>query len=377
MSSCNGGDEKIESDPGKAEYSQTAPLDPDSGSHAFIGQFILAEPDVSDFKEKTGYQPPIVAYMADWIPDEKLKGWIKKPKNQMELAAFDTSVGDTVKRLLDDGSISALGWSIPLTHWDIKPKHLNKVPNVVSITAGNYDKFIASYARQVKAFGRPLMMTFLPEFNNYGETSFGEKGNLSFDDRDVKNLTSEYGDPDFPDGPERVRDAISHVIDIFNKEGATNVQWYMYGSTHYMMPDDDAGNWWNHPKYYYPGDDYIDWVGKSVHFTTMQEFVDRFEAGYLAWGEITDKPVFIPEFSFHQKKQGREGLYKKIFEEYLHYRNRFKAAAFYHSPIGEKYGIDFGTPLGGKKGKFKSEIEVWKQVVSENQYYRNSISNNQ
>ena len=31
--------------------------------------------------------------------------------------------------------------------------------------------------------------------------------------------------PNFPDGPERFRDAYRHIIDLFRKEGVKNITW--------------------------------------------------------------------------------------------------------------------------------------------------------
>ena len=37
--------------------------------------------------------------------------------------------------------------------------------------------------------------------------------------------TNGYGDPYFPDGPERFRDAYRHIIDLFRKEDVKNITW--------------------------------------------------------------------------------------------------------------------------------------------------------
>jgi hypothetical protein len=69
-----------------------------------------------------------------------------------------------------------------------------------------------------------------------------------------------YGDPTYPDGPERFRDAYRHIVDLFRAEGATNVTWFFHAQTQRFFPQDE---WWNDVKYYYPGDDYVDWIGLS------------------------------------------------------------------------------------------------------------------
>lgn len=74
-----------------------------------------------------------------------------------------------------------------------------------------------------------------------------------------------FGDPTWPDGPEHYRDAYRHIIDIFRQEGATNVTFVFQTNTidgGYL-----PGSYWEpfqQMKHYYPGDDYIDWLGLSA-----------------------------------------------------------------------------------------------------------------
>ena len=53
--------------------------------NAYIGQLILAEPDLTVFKEKTGSTPPIVFFMVDWVQDEDL---FADPKNPAQSVRY-------------------------------------------------------------------------------------------------------------------------------------------------------------------------------------------------------------------------------------------------------------------------------------------------
>jgi len=340
-------------------------------NYAYIGQFIFGGPqDVEDFIKKTGSTPPIVFFGVDWVNDADL---FADPKNPAPVSPIDKDVIGFLDRLSDMGSIPAIVWSIPVPMWDLDSDKTHLVPNIPRILNGEFDDYIRTVARQLKEYGKPIMLTFLGEFNNLGQLSFGAKGFEMPEFEDVKNLVGKYGDPEWPDGPERVRDVFIHVIDIFRQEGANNISWFMYGGTDWLVKNmtDDEGHveWWSHPKYYYPGDEYIDWVGKSVHFRTFAEFTNRFEAAYDAWGEVTQKPFFIPEFNFAEKTKSRGKLMRRIFLDYLPTKPRFKAATFMHSPALLQVGIDWGFPLGGKKGEFPDEIQTWKEVVVKNPYY--------
>jgi hypothetical protein len=112
------------------------------------------------------------------------------------------------------------------------------------------------------------MLTLFSEFNYQGMMSFGVDGTDRF--TEVEHLCRLYGDPSWPDGPERIRDAFIHVIEIFKREDVRNVTWFMYAGSHYMNPRHEDYSPWLHPKYFYPGDEYIDWVGQSVYFVDLQ-----------------------------------------------------------------------------------------------------------
>jgi len=70
-----------------------------------------------------------------------------------------------------------------------------------------------------------------------------------------------YGDPSYPDGPEKYRDAYRHIIDIFRQENVLHITWFFHPTMYTQEPDET----WNDPKWYYPGDDYIDWIGVSIY----------------------------------------------------------------------------------------------------------------
>jgi len=262
----------------------------DEKTHVYIGQFILAAPDLKDFMEKIGSAPPIVFFGVDWVNDE---GLFADDQNPAPVNEIDKDMISFLNKLSDMGSIPAIVWSIPVVFWDLDPDKIHLVPNIPRILNGEFDDYIRTVARQLKEYGKPIMVTFLGEFNNHGQLSFGAKGFEMPEFEDVKDLVGKYGDPKWPDGPERVRDVFIHVINIFRQGGANNISWFMYGGTDWLVKNmtDDKGHveWWSHPKYYYPGDEYIDWVGKSVHFTTFAEFKNRFEAAYDAWGEVTQQ----------------------------------------------------------------------------------------
>ena len=120
------------------------------------------------------------------------------------------------------------------------------------IIDGDFDEELSEWAQDAKVFGFPLMVEFGVEVN--GEW-FPWNGAWNGGD-----TTGGYGDPAQPDGPERFKDAYRHIIDLFRGEGATNITWVFHVNSG-NFPDES----WNSKTAYYPGDEYIDWIGISAY----------------------------------------------------------------------------------------------------------------
>ncbi|WP_457675026.1 heparin lyase I family protein [Thiolapillus sp.] len=121
------------------------------------------------------------------------------------------------------------------------------------IIKGDFDAELSRWARDARDDGIPLLVDFGVEVNGRW---FPWNGSWN-----GGGTTDGYGDPDYPDGPEKFRDAYRHIIDLFRREGAHNVTWFFHVSMYMEEPPEE----WNQPRYYYPGDDYIDWIGVSIY----------------------------------------------------------------------------------------------------------------
>jgi hypothetical protein len=179
---------------------------------------------------------------------------------------------------------------------------------------------VRQFARDVKSLGLPIMLELFNEFDFAANFAFGPDGIQTA--REVSDLNGYYGDKSWPDGPERVRDVIRRVVDLFEAESATNVTWFMHASSSYMSPIvKDEYREWRHPRYFYPGDAYVDWVGQSAFFHDRTDVPNRKLAfsevvrpGYAAWASVTAKPYFIPEFGMLNRDRSRASLIHEILE---------------------------------------------------------------
>lgn len=160
---------------------------------------------------------------------------------------------------------------------------------------GKFDSDLKKWAQDAKRVGIPIMVEFGTEVNGGW---FPWSGILN---GGVK--TNGYGDPNFPDGPERFRDAYRHIIDLFRKEGVKNITWCFH-----VYPPQGTGDVkelhqpWNNLINYYPGDDYIDWIGISVYGafdrgTTWDSFARVLDGAYPELSTISlRKPLAVFEF---------------------------------------------------------------------------------
>ena len=157
------------------------------------------------------------------------------------------------------------------------------------ILNGDFDSALTKWAIEAASTHIPLLAEFGTEVNGNwfpwnGQYNGAEK-------------TTEYGDTNLADGAERFRDAYRHIIDICRNNGATNITWFFHIDA-YSTPDTD----WNSFANYYPGDNYIDWLGVSIYGPQeaneeYQEFSEIMNDIYPDLSNLANKPIAILEFA--------------------------------------------------------------------------------
>lgn len=236
------------------------------------------------------------------IPEFPLRGQIES-----QTARFERQVGKGVAfsivgnnwvngirfPALEVESVHAAG-RIPVVHikpWSEKRRGLgaDRDYSFEKILAGWYDPDLRRYAQAARTFARPIVLDFAPEANgNWYPWSGVFQGG---------RLTTGYGNPTLADGPERYRDTYRRLVDLFRAEGATNVTWVFH-----VVGDDKPLETWNSKQAYYPGDNYVDWIGVSIY--SAQYPGDQWEDFTVgmdhAYRELTalspTKPMAVLEF---------------------------------------------------------------------------------
>jgi len=270
---------------------------PESGCYhaAFVGSDLQ-----STFEQLAGKQIAIEMFFTGW-PSNKIPDFPQAKCNT----------------IVTNGAVPHITWMFEVTG---SPYPLD------AIISGSFDTYISGYATQVKNWGKTLFIRPGHEMNGdwykYGGQNNGG-GTLNG-----------FGDPNKADGPERFIAAYRHIVDIFNNLGVTNVTW-VWCPNNGSAPDAS----WNTYDAYYPGDEYVDWVGMDgYNFGTSQswsswvEFFNIYNSFYHAM-EVYNKPIMIGEYASVEDPQNVNRKANWITNAYLYTKAVFpkiKAITWFH-----------------------------------------------
>jgi hypothetical protein len=185
------------------------------------------------------------------------------------------------------GSLPLVFWS----PWD-RPYEQKAGPDrfgLSAILAGAWNRYIDDWADAAREFGHPLIVSFGDEMNG---DWFPWSGVYYGGGKRIPGRPNEW------EGPGLFKRAYRHVVDRVRARGARNIQW-MFQTNNYSFPMDT----WNFAPAYYPGSDYVDWLGLSVY---GQQFNDEPWADFLGlvdwpYQELAlldpKKPIMIAEWA--------------------------------------------------------------------------------
>jgi len=150
------------------------------------------------------------------------------------------------------------------------------------IAAGVYDDYIREWARGIKEFGNPVFLRISNEMNG------------DWDPWCVWFLSLDH---------DIYKEAWKRIHRIFQEEGADNVQ-FVWNPHDRSYPNFR----WNNPHLYYPGDEYVDWIGltgynngTSYPYDIWRDFDQIYRPIYDDYSnKYPDKPFMIGEFSCNE-----------------------------------------------------------------------------
>jgi hypothetical protein len=154
------------------------------------------------------------------------------------------------------------------------------------VLAGTHDAYIDQFAKDAKAFGGKVWVRFLHEFNGNWYVWSGAKNGR------------EKG------GPQKVVAVWRYVVDRFRAIGADKVKWIWNPHGPSIDVSEDA---WNDIKNYWPGNDYVDWIGMDAYNwypkdpwggeRPFRDFDNCFRKLYDECVALGDQPIMIAEFA--------------------------------------------------------------------------------
>lgn len=265
----------------------------------------------------------------DDVTLEQIEGFEQMVGKHQAIVASSSYWGEqtfplaNVKLIARHGSVPLIFWS----PWD-RPYKEGVGPDkysLSSIVAGKHDAYIDRWADGAKEYGGPMIVSFANEMNGswfpWSGTFYG--GNKPATGGGFQ-------------GPETFKAAWRHVVDRVRARGATNVKWVLH-LMDFSMPNED----WNLAAQYYPGSNYVDWLGFSLYGAQFPsddhypDFLSCFDWPYTELSQIDPaKPIMLCEWGvgeFPQKGDKGEwlrGAFRTMGDrvKYPH----LKAAVFWH-----------------------------------------------
>jgi len=190
---------------------------------------------INDFATAAGRRPVIVSFVQHWFEG------LGFPRAKV-LTIWRAGAIPYVRMWPDSGS--PFGTGNP-------PPQFPGTYSLQNIIDGQFDAQLKAWADAARDSNIPIVMEFGDEENaDWGAWGGVWNGGAA---------TTGYGDPSFPDGPERFRDAYRHLVTLFRNEGADNVTW-VFHMVEWYAPNQS----WETFANYYPGNDYVDWLALSL-----------------------------------------------------------------------------------------------------------------
>ncbi|UBM62313.1 hypothetical protein LA303_13075 [Candidatus Sulfidibacterium hydrothermale] len=210
--------------------------------------------------------------------------WGDKPKEEFPMLY--------AKAIYDLGSLPLITWEPWLNDFDREKHHLPKVvdPNkkgMQAVAQGEYDFYIKKWAQSVKEFGHMVFIRFGHEMNDPYRYPWGPQNNK----------------------PKDFIAAWRHVVRVFKNMNVYNVMWIWAPQPAYL-----------HYKEYYPGNNYVDWVGvAALNYGTVAPWskwwsFKQIFGNYYDRLAVFGKPLMITEMGSLTVGGNRTQWFKQAFD---------------------------------------------------------------
>jgi len=270
-----------------------------------VGAFIPGAPadpsNIDAFAAEIGRMPALIAWYQAWGSDASTIG-----------GQFRSELLDAVT---SRGATPLITWEpwVPGAGTDQPTYRLR------SITRGDFDGYVWSWATGLANYGRPVYLRFAHEMNaDWYPWCSGVNG----------NTTGDYVA------------AWRHLHDVFVEAGATNVRWVWSPNVEYpgATPMEAL----------YPGNGYVDWLaldgynyGTAVEGKGWRSFATTFTTSYNTIRQLANKPIMIAEFAATEHGGDKAAWIADAFKRQL--PNKFpaiRAVVWFHKSATADWPID-------------------------------------
>ena len=243
---------------------------------------------IADYNSAAGKKISVVTWFASAYEKGRMTNW---------RAAYLPNL-ERVKRL---GAVSLIKFSTQDYAFD----QTKRIADLRAIGRGNWDDYFKQAALAVRAFGGPVFISIDHEMNgNWYPYSQAYPGS--------RTTASDYAV------------AWQHIVTLFRQNGADNVAWVWSPN----VPDVGGIPY----AAYYPGDDYVDWIGVSFYSGNDATAMDDI---YKKYSE--KKPFFITEWATAPEKSrynpnfpGEVAWVKTFFQSLNERYPRVKAISWFN-----------------------------------------------
>jgi hypothetical protein len=180
------------------------------------------------------------------------------------------------------------------------------------ILSGGSDERIARAARRLKNFNRPVFLRWGWEMNGDWFA---------------------WGGPRNGNNPAGYVECWRRMHGIFKKEGATNVAWVW--SPNWNSKPSTTASTWNKIEAYYPGDEYVDWVGVSGYNLNQEPPAHLYDGIYTRYA--ARKPMMITEMGAVEDGGNTKGDWIKRFATYAARRPNICAVVWFDTDTHKSY----------------------------------------
>ena len=198
--------------------------------------------------------------------------------------------------------------SVPLITWE--PGIFNAVGTLEAIYSGSYESYVREFIQSAKDWGGPVLLRFAHEMNGnwYAWDGSHNGANLA--------ATQKY------------KEAWIYIYNVVKSLSADNIYlvWCPNNTNNPIVS-------WNTASAYYPGDQYVDWIGVDGYNWGeggWQSFDSVFSGIYAELTALSSKPLLIGEFASAEQGGGKMDWITDAFAKIQSSYPRVKAFCWFN-----------------------------------------------